>query len=283
MTQLTHHQTPSATHRALDGEMIARYRRDGFLLLPPQFLTGDVLGRAHVALPGVLRTTGPERVLERDETTVRSVYGVHRIDAEMGAVSRHPAVLGAVEQLVGDAAYIHQSKVNVKAPFAGDQWEWHQDFVYWLRNDGVARPDMVNVAVFLDEVTEFNGPLTFIPGSHTHGVLSGTTREEMPRGYEDSPSWVATLTADEQFQVAPQVISDLCAQRGMVSPKGPAGSVLFFHPNILHASSPNISPRRRAMLLFVYNAVGNAPTSVPAARPQFLAETDTAALHPIAP
>ena len=29
----------------------------------------------------------------------------------------------------------------------------------------------MNVAIFLDEVNEFNGPLMFIPGSHKLGVL----------------------------------------------------------------------------------------------------------------
>ena len=29
----------------------------------------------------------------------------------------------------------------------------------------------MNVAIFLDEVNEFNGPLMFIPGSHKQGVV----------------------------------------------------------------------------------------------------------------
>ena len=29
----------------------------------------------------------------------------------------------------------------------------------------------MNVAIFLDDVNEFNGPLMFIPGSHKHGVV----------------------------------------------------------------------------------------------------------------
>ena len=29
----------------------------------------------------------------------------------------------------------------------------------------------MNIAIFLDEVTEFNGPLLFIPGSHKKGII----------------------------------------------------------------------------------------------------------------
>jgi ectoine hydroxylase len=197
-------------------------------------------------------------------------------------LARRPELLGAVRQLLDGEVYVHQSKVNVKAPFLGDQWEWHQDFVYWLRGDGIQKPDLVNAAVFLDEVTEFNGPLTFVPGSHRAGLLAGVTVEGMPRGYEDAPAWVATLTANEQFQITPETIEDLARERGLVSPKGPAGSVLLFHPNILHCSGANISPFRRSMLMFVYNSVRNLPHAVPVPRPDFLADPDVAALEPLA-
>lgn len=263
----------------LETELVERYRRDGFVLLPPDFLTGDVLGTVASLMPRALSDDGPRRILERDNVTVRSVYGVHQDFREIRDIARQPAVLGAVAQLLADEdVYVHQSKINIKAPLAGDQWEWHQDYIYWLRNDGIRKPDLVNMSVFLDDVTEFNGPLTFIPGSHTRGVLSATLTDGMPLGYEDAPGWVATLTAEEKFHVSGDVLEELARSNGMVSPKGPAGSVLFFNPNLLHASSPNLSPFRRAMLIFVYNSVANAPVGVTDPRPAFLAEPD---VHPL--
>lgn len=264
----------------MDPAVVESYHRDGFVLMPPGFLPGTVVDRIAAAVPGLLGNDGPERVMERDGVTVRSVYGVHRQGVVFPAVVRHPVLLGAARTLLGGDVYVHQSKVNVKAAFAGDQWDWHQDYVYWLQDDGITRPDMVNVAVFLDDVTEFNGPLTFVPGSHRHGVLAATGRDGMPLGYEDAPGWIATLTADEKFRVHTDVIAELTADAGMVSPKGPAGSVLFFHPNLLHASVRNMSPGRRAMAIFVYNAVGNAPRPVDTPRPAFLAEPDVRPLRP---
>lgn len=272
--------TAGAPQAPLDAELLARYRRDGYLLLPPDFVSGDVLGTVASVLPEVLAEDSPARILERDGETVRSVYGLHRTQPDIAALTRRPELLGAVRQLLDDDVYVHQSKVNIKAPFAGDQWEWHQDYVYWLRGDGLHRPDLVNVAVFLDEVTEFNGPLTFVPGSHREGLLAGRDTAGMPLGYEDAPAWVSTLTAEEKFQVEPGVIEDLARANGLVSPKGPAGSVLMFHPNILHSSAANISPFRRAMLMFVYNAVGNRPHPVAEPRPAFLADPEAIALQP---
>jgi ectoine hydroxylase len=274
---MTRGRNPTDPERSgpLEPGAVAQYHRDGYLVLPPEFLQADVVGTTERAMPAFLADDSPRRILERDGTTVRSVYGLHQSTPAISDLTRLPALLGLVGQILGDEVYVHQSKVNIKAPLSGDQWEWHQDYIYWLQGDGLQRPDLVNVAIFLDEVTEFNGPLTFIPGSHRNGVLVATRTDGMPMGYEDAPAWVATLTAEEQFKVPTETIEELTRGNGLVSPKGPAGSILLFHPNLLHSSAQNISPFRRAMLILVYNAVGHP-------RPPFLAEPDVAPLRPLA-
>jgi ectoine hydroxylase len=261
--------------------MVEAYHQDGFLQLPPEFLPPGTLPRITAAVPGILAEEGPRRVLERDGVTVRSVYGPHQTNPVIAAVARLPQLLAAVTRLIGDDVYVHQSKVNLKAPFVGEQWEWHQDYINWLRIDGIRRPDLINVAVFLDEVTEFNGPLTFIRGSHRDGLLPGSDAEGMPAGYEDAPDWVATLTSSEKFQIGHDTIERLARSNGMASPKGAAGSVLLFHANVLHASAPNISPFGRSVLILVYNGVSNAAPQVPNPRPAFLAERDFTPLRPL--
>src|SRR3546814_10030693 len=61
--------------------------------------------------------------------------------------------------------------INGKNAFDGDVWQWHQDYGTWLNDDLMPTPRAMNVAIFLDEVNEHNGPLMFIPGSHRLGVL----------------------------------------------------------------------------------------------------------------
>jgi ectoine hydroxylase len=280
---MTHASTETTDSRLgpLDAELIEQYHREGFLLLPPGYLPDDVLSAVESTLPSALAEDSPARILERDGSTVRSVYGLHQSQPAIAELTRLPALLGAARQILGGEVYVHQSKINIKAPFGGDQWEWHQDYVYWLQNDGIQRPDLLNVAVFLDEVTEFNGPLTFIPASHAEGLLAGTDLDGMPLGYEDAPAWVATLTANEKFQVSNATVEDLASRLGLVSPKGPAGSVLFFNPNILHSSAANISPFRRAMLMFVYNRLDNTGQGIGNPRPAFLAEPDPRPLQPL--
>jgi len=265
----------------LSDDAITAYRRDGYLLLPGH-LPAPALADLRSAVPGILATDSPRRIYERDGTTVRSVYGPHQSNTIVAGICRMRQLAGAAVDLIGDTVYIHQSKINVKAAFSGDQWEWHQDYIYWLRDDGIREPNLVNVAVFLDEVTEFNGPLTVIPGSHLHNVLAVSEKPGMPEGYENAPQWISTLTSDERYGVRRDIIERLARSNGLTSSKGPAGSVLLFHPNILHASAPNISPFGRTVLIVVYNSVSNPATNTASPRPEFLAARDTTPVAVIA-
>ncbi len=67
---------------------------------------------------------------------------------------------------------MHQFKINAKAAFDGEVWQWHQDYGTWARDDGMPEPRAMNIAVFLDEVMPINGPLMLIPKSHKHGMLA---------------------------------------------------------------------------------------------------------------
>jgi ectoine hydroxylase len=59
---------------------------------------------------------------------------------------------------------------------------------------------------------------------------------------------------------------------------GKPGSVVFFHPNILHASGHNLSRHDRWAIYVVYNPVVNQPTGVPNPRPDYVRSTNFAPL-----
>ena len=78
---------------------------------------------------------------------------------------------------------MHQFKINGKMAFEGDVWQWHQDYGTWLNDDLMPTERAMNVAIFLDDVNEFNGPLMFIPGSHRKGVIDAKhdlTHHQLP-------------------------------------------------------------------------------------------------------
>lgn len=129
---------------------------------------------------------------------------------------------------------MHQYKINAKAAFDGEVWQWHQDYGTWKRDDDMPEPRAMNIAVFLDDVTAANGPLLFIPGSHKNGVAEA--------GHDLETTSYPLWTLDKE------VVSKLAEKGGCVAPTGPAGSVLLFSSLLAHASPPNISPFGRVIV-----------------------------------
>ena len=72
---------------------------------------------------------------------------------------RHPSIVEPTKQLRGGEAYLHQFSINPKAVFEGELWGWHQGYPTWLEENCMPTPRVINVGLFLDDVTEFNGPL----------------------------------------------------------------------------------------------------------------------------
>ncbi len=259
-------------------EQVRSYREDGFLLLP-QVFTADEVELMKAQLPGLYAEDSPARVLEKGTNLVRSVYGSHATNEVFGRLVRDPRILQPSVRLLGGDVYVHQFKVNAKRAFGGDIWEWHQDYIFWLKEDGMPENRVVNAVVFLDEVTEFNGPLLFIPGSHQTGVMDPGARKG--DGAADGPSWAADVAADLSYTLTREMIEDQVRARGIVAPKGPAGSVLYFDANVAHGSAPNMSPFDRALVLVTYNSVHNAPPPRENPRPEFLCSRDHTPVVPL--
>ena len=131
-------------------------------------------------IPNVLRRTSREKGGE----AVRTNFAAHLYIYPFAKLARHPRMIEPVMQLFGESVYMHQFKGNGKAAFDGDVWQWHQDYGTWKNDHDMPEPRAMNVAIFLDEVNEFNGPLMFIPGSHKLGMLDAahdTTTTSYPR------------------------------------------------------------------------------------------------------
>ena len=260
-------------------QQIQDYRRDGFLLVPDLFSPAEVQAMK-AELPALFAEDSPERVMEKETGVVRSVYGSHRKSDVFARMVRDPRLLVPSQRLLDDEVYVHQFKVNAKLAFRGEVWEWHQDYIFWRNEDGMPTARVVTLALFLDEVNEFNGPLLFVPGSHRGGVIEPRGRKDAEQG---EPSWKADVSATLSYTVQQDTLAELVAQHGIVAPKGPAGSVLFFDGNVVHGSAPNMSPFDRMLALVTYNAVSNAPAHREKPRPEFLCSRDFTPVSPLEP
>ena len=142
----------------------------------------------------------------------------------------------------------HVSTEMGKMAFEGDVWQWHQDYGTWFNDDLMPSARAMNVAIFLDEVTEFNGPLLFIPGSHKKGVIKAK-HDLTTTSY---PLWII------ENDLIRQLVDRAGGHKGgIVSPQGPAGSMILFHSCLVHASSNNLSPFNRTSVYLSLCAVSN--------------------------
>ena len=263
----------------LTKEQLNSYEENGYLLVPNCFSPDEVQSIAY-ELPSVFQENTPRKVLERSGA-VRSVFAPHVSNETFDRLSRHPRMLEPARQLLGDDVYIHQFKINAKVALEGDQWEWHQDYVYWHREDSMPTPRALTAVLFMQEVNDFNGPMLVIPGTHKEGMLDivrfdkffpgALTPDELEQA---EPSWTNTLTADLKYKIRKDILARMVSKNEIRAIKGGAGSVLFFHSLLLHASSNNLSPWDRVCVFVTYNSVSNTLRWRPDPRPEYIAHRD---------
>ncbi len=241
----------------LNTEQIAQYERDGYIFFPSLFTPTEMKVLLD-EVPNIYAEQRPEIVREKDGKTPRTSFAAHTYNDAFAKLGRHPRMVDPVQQLFGEAVYMHQFKINGKQAFDGDVWQWHQDFGTWHRDDGMPEARAMNVAIFLDEVNEFNGPLLFIPGSHKVGVVEA--------GHDLQTTSYPLWTLDNAK------VSELVAKGGIVAPKGAPGSMLLFHGCLVHGSPSNMSPWNRVIVYLSLCAVSNHIRQY--TRPDYIAHRD---------
>ncbi len=237
----------------------AKFLLDG-VILQENILSESVVANILTEIEIFTKTSSTEVVTEDGSNIPRGAHGLHFSKGLLGEVVSDSFILGGVQQLLGNDVYIHQSKVNFKHAFAGESWPWHQDMIYWENGDGIKFPNLVNVAILLDDVTQFNGPLFFVKGSHIFGNLCAADQL--------STDWKKDVSAKLPYTVSNETLKKLSKTLSFAAGTGGKGSLLWFHPQIVHASTANLSPFNRTLYLLTYNSCSNVPTLFQ--RPSFL-------------
>ena len=248
----------------LTPDQIKEFDEQGYVFMPNCFAEEEV----------ALMRTEAEKIYKSDREEVwrektgapRAAFAAHNYNDAFRILSRDPRLVEPLEQLFGEQLYVHQFKINAKAPFDGEVWQWHQDFGTWHRDDGMPEPRAMNIAVFLDEVMAVNGPLMFIPKSHKRGTLEA--------GHDLATTSYPLWTLDNA------TVTKLVEEGGIVAPTGKPGSVVMFHGNLAHASPPNITPFPRKIVYLTLCAVSNHITKF--TRPEFIAHRDFTPIQPVA-
>lgn len=244
-------------------DQVRQFNEEGYLFLPGCFsLEEAAVLRAEA---DVVYAMERDEVVREKSGVARTAFAAHTYNEGFRRLGAHPRLIEPVMQLLEGPVYMHQYKVNAKAAFDGDIWQWHQDYGTWARDDLMPEPRAMNIAVFLDEVTAANGPLLFIPGSHTLGVIDA--------GHDVETTSYPLWTLDRE------TVRKLAESGGCVAPTGPAGSLLIFSSLLVHASPPNISPFDRTIVYLSLCHVDNHIRQFK--RPEYIAHRDFAPIEPL--
>ena len=241
----------------LNDNQMQQFEEEGFIFVPDLF-TPEEVDILKLEIPEIFAEERPEVVREKSGGAVRTAFATHTYNDVYRRFVSHPRILEPAQQMLGGSVYVHQFKLNGKAAFDGEVWQWHQDYGVWHRDDDMPEPRAMNLAVFLDEVNEFNGPLYIVPKSHKAGVLEA--------GHDVETTSYPLWTLEQQS------VAKMVERGGIVAPKGPPGSGFFFHGALVHGSPPNMSPWARLIVYVSYNRTDNAIRRFK--RPAYVAHRD---------
>ncbi|CAL8480828.1 phytanoyl-CoA dioxygenase family protein [Caballeronia sp. S22] len=240
----------------LSEQQLQEFDELGYIFMPEAFPIAQVEALRH-ASNEIFSQERPEIWREKNGAP-RTAFACHQYSEACSLLASDERLVEPVEQLFGEEVYLHQFKINAKAAFTGEVWQWHQDFPTWHKDDGMPEPRAMNIAVFLDDVLPINGPLMIVPRSHKAGALEAS-HDLQTTSY---PLW----TLDNQ------TVTDLVQNNSILAPTGKAGGLLMFHGNIVHGSAGNITPYPRRIVYLTLSAVSNAIQSP--TRPDFIAHRD---------
>jgi ectoine hydroxylase-related dioxygenase (phytanoyl-CoA dioxygenase family) len=214
------------------------YRENGFCVVDGIFDSG-LVEKARAVVDGLLSTADLASVAEaepEDGSKARRIWAPTSRDQLFADIAEDTRLLDAVEQVIGPNIVLQYSKLNVKPPRVGSVVEWHQDFSFYPHTN----TDLVASLIYLDDATRENACLRVVAGSHRHGLLS----------HESEGHFVGKVSSPADVGLAESAIIDC---------EGPAGSVVFIHPLLLHSSEKNLSDLYRRVFIPSYRAADALP------------------------
>ena len=228
----------------LSPEQILFYQREGYLVVEELFCGAQLDALRRQCEECAARSAS---VSENDATydledshraaqpRVRRIKEAHKHLVIAGELTREPRLVAILKQLIGTGVRFQSSKLNMKAASYGAPVEWHQDWAFYPHTN----QDLLAIGIMMDDMTEDNGPLLVMPGSHR-----GPIYDHHHDGYFCGA--IDPQRCDLDFSKA-------------VALTGPAGCASFHHVRMVHGSALNQTEQARRLLIFQYTAVDAWP------------------------
>lgn len=207
----------------LSGDQIEHYRLNGFVC-PIDVLCESDVARLRGELEGMEELQG--HVMNKAQCNK-----THLLYDWADELVHHPAILDAVESLIGPNILCYMSNLFIKEAGSSSYVSMHQDAAYW----GVDADDVVTAWIALSPATRESGVMKVQPGSHKTQLEQHNTYAKdnlLSRGQE---------IASHQLESGSQLYMEL--QPGQMS---------LHHFMLAHGSDANHSNDRRIGLAIRY-------------------------------
>jgi ectoine hydroxylase-related dioxygenase (phytanoyl-CoA dioxygenase family) len=209
--------------KRLSAEAVAQYRRDGFYFPLPVLSAGEARTYRDKLEAHERATGGPLSGGMR--------HKVHLLFTWANELTRHPAILDAVEDVIGPNILCWGTNFFIKEAHSPSFVSWHQDATYW----GLSTSDVITAWVAFADVPVESGAMKFWPGSHLRQQLA----------HHD------TFDKDNLLTRGQEIAVDVPEGQGVDVPLK-AGEMSLHHVLLAHGSGPNTTGNRRIGLAIRY-------------------------------
>ena len=220
-------------------EQVKKYEKDGYIIID-NVIDKVILDKIKLATDKIVENaswinkSNDQYDLadnhSKNKPSIRRIKQPQNFDNTFKELLFYPSVIDKVTSLLGNNFRLHNGKMNMKSPSAGDLVDWHQDWAFYPHSND----DVLAVGIMLDDMTLENGSVLFVPGSHR-----GQVYNHHHNGY---------------FAGAIDIKKNSIDLSKTVEVTGKAGSITIHHARLLHASKPNNSNSMRRFLLWEFAA-----------------------------
>ena len=209
--------------KQLSPQAVAQYKRDGFYY-PVRAMPAEQARYYRNKLEAYERTTG-------GPIAGNYRHKVHLLFTWANELARHPAILDAVEDVIGPDILCWSTNFFIKEANSPSFVSWHQDATYW----GLSTSDVITAWVAFADAPVASGAMKFWPGSHRRNQLE----------HRD------TFDKDNLLSRGQEIAVNVPDGEGVDVPLK-AGEMSLHHVLLVHGSGPNTTNDRRIGLAIRY-------------------------------
>ena len=210
------------------------YKKNGYYILN-SFLSNQEVKKISNRLNYIrLIQKKVKRGLSEPGVNTSLLFNLHKDNLLKKIIEENKDFKKILKNLLDGEYKIWNAKSNLKSRWHGSAEYYHQDFAYW-KGYGFKSTKMLSCMIFVDDHKHLNGGLWIFPGTH--------------KKFYKHKKFI-NINSLQKNLIPIETLDKLEKKQKALSLNSKAGSCIFFHCNLIHGSSHNISPIDRRIILY---------------------------------